>query len=246
MSVRLDANNTVPLYEQMRILIQEQIGTHVLHSGERLPSEAELCEKYDVSRVTVRRALDELVAEGYLERKQGKGTFVAEPKSSVLMRPFNDMSGGFTDSQRYGGVKHTHVISKKEYASNPLEWETLGLARGDSVYVILRVMYLDDMPLMLDREVYPVGRFPGFFEQIRDDMSTYQLLREQFGVKTLRARKELGIAYATDEQAKLLRCATGAPLFRMFKRVSDQDERPVHISNLYYPADRIVFTDEGE
>ncbi len=244
--MKLDMNSMSPLYAQMKILLQEQIATHVLSPGERLPSEAALCEKYEVSRVTVRRALDELVDEGELVRKQGKGTFVAAKKASVRMRSFNSMSGGFSDSQSFTSSKGIRVISKKEYESNPLEWETLGLRKGDRVLVLLRLMLLDGEPFMIDRAVYPAQRFPGFFDKVVDDVSTYKILREQYGVEALYTFKALGIAYATDEQAKLLRCQPGAALFRMFKRVRDQDGAPVHISNLYYPADRIVFTDEGE
>ena len=69
----LDNNNAVPLYEQMMMMLRERLDNHVLDAGEKLPSEAELCKSYGVSRITVRRAIDELVEEGYLEKKQGKG-----------------------------------------------------------------------------------------------------------------------------------------------------------------------------
>ena len=80
---QLDTNNAVPLYEQLRVALRERLDSGVLDPGERLPSEAELCRKYGVSRITVRRAVDELVEEGILERRQGKGTFVA-PKRAVV------------------------------------------------------------------------------------------------------------------------------------------------------------------
>ena len=67
----LDNNNAVPLYEQMMMMLRERLENHVLDAGEKLPSEAELCKSYGVSRITVRRAIDELVEEGYLEKKQG-------------------------------------------------------------------------------------------------------------------------------------------------------------------------------
>ena len=80
---RLDKESAVPLYEQLKLSLSKKIEEHVLQEGERLPSEAELCAEFDVSRITVRRAVDELVEEGVLERRQGKGTFVASSRMSV-------------------------------------------------------------------------------------------------------------------------------------------------------------------
>ncbi len=245
--MKLDGNSAVPLYEQMKIQLQEQIAAHIYAAGDRLPAETELCEKYGVSRVTLRRAMDELVAEGVLERKQGKGTFVAVRKSRLIFRSFGSMGGGFSDAQYpESTVKHTAVISKKEYVCNALEQEALGLNKGDRVMVLLRLMSLDGQPLMLDRSVYPISRFPGLFDYVKDDVSTYSVFREVYGIRKMHSTKELSLAYATDEQAKLLECATAAPLFRIFKQVRDDEGAPVHLSNLYYVAERIVFTDEGD
>lgn len=244
--MKLDGNSAVPLYEQMKIQLQEQIAAQIYAAGDRLPAEKELCEKYGVSRITLRRAVDELVAEGILERKQGKGTFVAAQKSRLFFRSFGSMGGGFTDSQYPENVqKEIIVISKKEYICNTLEQEALHLTKGDRVMVLLRLMKLDGQPLMLDRSVYPIARFPGLFDRIKDGVSTYALFRELFGINKMRCTKELSLAYATDEQAKLLCCIPAAPLFRIFKQVRDDKDKPVHLSNLYYVAERIVFTDDG-
>ncbi len=241
--MKLDANNAVPLYEQLKITLQAQLETQVYAPGERLPAEAELCNKYGVSRVTVRRALDDLVSDGILERKQGKGTFVAQAKFRSRMRPLNSMGGGFTDTEYPGDtVKHTRVISKKEYKCNAMEQKALNLSPEDKIQVFQRLMIVDGEPLSIDRSTYPAARFPGLFDQVRDDVSTYRILREQFGIKRMTASKELGLAYATEEQAGLLNCPVGAPLFRMFKRVKDENGKPVHLSNLYFVAERIVFT----
>ena len=113
---RLDKESAVPLYEQLKLSLSKKIEEHVLQEGERLPSEAELCAEFDVSRITVRRAVDELVEEGVLERRQGKGTFVASSRMSVQMMPMNEVVQGFYT--RDTGRKQTHVISKKEYVAN--------------------------------------------------------------------------------------------------------------------------------
>ena len=116
--MKLDAKTPIPLYEQLKNLLLSQISSGVYSIGERLPAEAELCSKYEVSRVTVRRALDDLVADGALERRQGKGTYVAPIKSHIQMKAFDTSAKGFMGSSVPGTVKHTRVISKKEYVCN--------------------------------------------------------------------------------------------------------------------------------
>lgn len=243
--MKLDAQNPVPLYEQLKILLQSQISTGVYSAGEKLPAESDLCTKYEVSRVTVRRALDDLVADGILDRKQGKGTFVASEKSQIVLKAFDPNAKGFMGSLFPGSVKHTRVISKKEYTCNAMEQEALRLQENDKVQVYLRLMILDEVPFYLDRATYPADRFPGMFEQVRDDVSTYGLLREQYGIVEMKTSREIRLTYATEEQAFLLNCPVGSALFRMFKKVRDKNGDPVHLSYTYFVADRVVFTSES-
>ena len=242
--VKLDVNTPVPLYEQLKNLLQSQISTGIYSSGEKLPAEAELCAKYEVSRVTVRRALDDLVADGALERKQGKGTYVAPLKSQIQLKAFDTSAKGFMGSSVPGTIKHTKVISKKEYICNAMEREVLKLKENDRVYVYLRLMILDGVPFYLDRAIYPADRFANMFSQVQDDVSTYQILSQQYGVNEMQTSREIRLTYATDEQAQLLDCPLGAPLFRMFKKVRDKNNVPVHLSYTYFVADRVVFTSE--
>ena len=122
----LDNNNAVPLYEQMMMMFRERLDNHVLDAGEKLPSEAELCKSYGVSRITVRRAIDELVEEGYLEKKQGKGTFVTQKRAAVPVMSISEhpadtgrIAGGCTASSsakrntRRTGMSRKCSISKR-------------------------------------------------------------------------------------------------------------------------------------
>ena len=243
----LDNNNAVPLYEQMITLLRDHLDNHVIAAGERLPSEAELCKKYGVSRITVRRAIDELVEEGYLERKQGKGTFVTQKRAAVSVMSLEDhATEGF--SSRYGKETnrlHSIVVSKKEYKANKNERALLGLDEDDHVLILTRLMVVDEKPWMIDRATYSAKRYPGFFEQIEDGVSTYKLMREKYDVHMSRARREITLAYATNEQAKLLECAPSAPLFKTFKVVYDEQDQPVHLSSTYSQAENVVLTIEN-
>ncbi|MDY5350148.1 MAG: GntR family transcriptional regulator [Candidatus Ventricola sp.] len=241
---RLDKESAVPLYEQLKLSLSKKIEEHVLQEGERLPSEAELCAEFDVSRITVRRAVDELVEEGVLERRQGKGTFVASSRMSVQMMPMNEVVQGFYT--RDTGRKQTHVISKKEYVANQHEREALALQEGDAVYVFTRQMMVDGNICMLDRSTFPAGRFPGLFDRVTDNMSTYRLLEQEYGVVMYCVHKEISHTYASAEQAKWLDCAVGTPLFRMYKVVRDPQGVPIHMSSSYMKADSVIFVTDNE
>ena len=95
----LDTRNVVPLYEQIESDIREKIRTKIYAAGEQIPTEMELCKMYGVSRITVRRALDDLIVEGLLERRHGKGTFVALRRSKVVWVSLdgNSFTYGFSD-----------------------------------------------------------------------------------------------------------------------------------------------------
>ena len=236
-----------PKYVQIEDHIISEIRNGRLKTGDRIPSEAELVRMFGVSRITVRRAIDELVEEGYLEKKQGKGTFVTQKRAAVpVMSISENATVGF--SGRYGqdsGRLHSIVISKKEYKANRHEQKMLNLEEGDEVLVLTRLMILDDKPWMIDRATYSAKRYPGFLEQIEDGVSTYNIMCEQYGVRMRRAYREITLAYATNEQAKMLGCAPSAPLFKTFKVVYDEQGLPVHMSSTYTQADNVVLTVEN-
>ena len=243
----LDNTIAVPLYEQLTTTLRERIDTHVFNFGEKIPSEAELCQKYGVSRITVRRAIDELVEEGYLERKQGKGTFVAQKRSPVTIMSFGEnVTEGFSSryNSKIGRVKGI-IVSKKEYVANKNEQSLLNLSEGDNVLILTRLMVLDGKPWMIDRATYPAKRFPGFFDVITDGVSTYQVMREAYHVHMSKAHREITLAQATTEQGKLLGCPPSTPLFRIFKVVYDDQNNPVHLSATYSQAENVVLKVEN-
>ena len=238
---RLNGNNIVPLYEQLKIELNERIENKILEEGQKLPSEAELCKSYGVSRITVRRAVDELVEEGVLERRQGKGTFVACKRTPLAMMTVDGL--GFSD--RLHSRRKSIVISKKEYQATKHECEILHLDKDDTVYVFTRQIMLDGKPWMIDRCIYPAKRYHGFYEKVKDDVSTYQILREDYHVIMKRAHKEISLTFATNEQAKILECQPGTPLFKVYKIVYDEKDMPVHISTTYSNAQHVVFVLES-
>ena len=129
--MKLDESNSIPLYLQLKNTIKDLINSGEIQKGDRIPSEFELCKKYNVSRITVRNALSELESEGYLIKKQGKGTFVTKPK---IFRPLED-TVGFTESCKNAGVDSTSIVLKKEILPLTQQYQNdLQLEKHDKIF----------------------------------------------------------------------------------------------------------------
>ena len=234
----LEVNHATPLYEQLEIAIRNDITNGVYSYGERMPSETELGEHYGVSRITVRRAVQELEEEGMLERKQGKGTFVRHVKVESKM----DSIQGFTDSLSGSGHKVSRVIHANQIVPAE-EWvaEALHLEKQAPVIQLKRTLYGDGEPMMYDECYYPCARFPGMLEKIDETVSTYHLIKEVYGVAQPRARKCFSVEIADTKISNYLGCAVGDPLFSIFKVTFDDKDQPVHISKTLVLASRSTY-----
>lgn len=223
----LQLNTATPLYEQLQIAIHNDIVSGIYPMGARMPSEAELGEHYGISRITVRRAMQELEKAGMLERKQGKGTFVCHSKI------MNNMASimGFTDSVSRVGRKVSRVIhSKKLIPASKWVADLLQIPCGAQVFELKRTMYSDDAPVLYDECYYPCSRFPDMINQIHEDVSTYRLIKEVYGIPMPRAHKRFNVEIADIAMSEYLSCEPGAPLFSILKLTYDDKDVPVQIS----------------
>ena len=232
---KLEAESFSPLYHQLMLRISADIEKGNYPVGSRIPPEHQLEETYHVSRVTVRRALAELTAEGLLERKQGKGTFVSIPRITRDMRnihPFNDTC------RRNGFAPGTRVIHMKEIPADEEDCEQLNLKRGDRVLEILRVRTADGVPVVLEKNHFSMAY--AYLEDADLNGSLYAVLRE-YGVEPWQAVHDLSICRATHEQAELLETETGEPLMALHEVIYDQRGRPLHNSHQLIRGDRYTF-----
>ncbi|WP_312641089.1 GntR family transcriptional regulator [Hydrogenoanaerobacterium sp.] len=234
----LEANHATPLYEQLQIAIKNDIMSGVYSLGERMPSEAELGEHYGISRITVRRAVQELEKEGMLERKQGKGTFVKHSKFENKI----DSILGFTDTLNRMGRKVVRVIhSKKIVPAEDWVADALKIEKDSSIIELKRTMYDDNQPILYDECYYPCERFPGMFDMISENISTYQLIKEVYGVHLPRAHKRFNVEIADVMVSQRLHCSPGDPLFSIFKLTFDEKDKPVQISKSLVLASRATY-----
>ena len=221
MGADLNYNSSVPLYAQIVELIQQDIETGVFNQTGRLPTEGELAEQYQVSRITIRRAVDELVGQKLVEKKQGKGTFLCAPK---MTRRVDSGPISFTEMCAANGLSaHAKILEAGIVAPDS------ALKAGEPAVRIRRLRYAGERPLVLEDNFYPLEYACLLSIDLEKD-STYRYLREEKGIELQRTSMRLTIVRADSKLAKLLQVPKNAPQLEMKGRVVRLDGQTVHSS----------------
>src|SRR5712691_771373 len=142
----LDPGNSQPLYQQLQRALREAIEKRLLAPDDALPAERQIASELAVSRITVRKALDGLVEEGLLVRRQGSGNFVA----SRIEKNFAKLTSFSEDMRSRGRNPHSVWLKRSEGAVSPEEALTLRLSPGAAVYRFHRLRFADDAPMCLE------------------------------------------------------------------------------------------------
>ena len=232
---KLQPESSSPLYHQLMQRLSEDIERGTYPVGTRIPPEHQLEELYRVSRVTVRRALAELTAEGLLEKKQGKGTFVSTPRISQDLKSIHSFHDACKQNGFQGGTIVVHV---RETGANGEDIRELNLREGDRVLDILRVRTADGVPVVLEENHFSMAY--SYLENENLAGSLYAILRD-YGVEPKQASHDISMVFASEKQAELLNVEPGAPLMRLHEVVYDQKGRPLHNSLQLIRGDRFVF-----
>jgi GntR family transcriptional regulator len=219
------------LHDALAALIRD------LPAGSGMPTERELCERFAVSRGTVRQALDHLEAEQRILRHQGRGTFVAGPKMDHLLELTSHTayfrSRGMEPGSRLIGV--TRVPAEADVAA------MLAQAEGEEILRIERVRLANDEPLALEVLHLGAKRFDGIAAALGESQSLYELLRARFGVELAWAEETIEAASSPEREASLLGIPNGAPVLVLCRQSFDAIGRPVEFVRSLYRADRFRF-----
>ena len=224
-----------PKYYTVKRHLLETIAS--LPPGSAVPTERELATELSTSRTTVRQALVDLVAEGRLVRRQGAGTFIADPKVTwpLHLTSFTEAAAanGFAASTRLLAV--TRMRAEAEVASR------LGLVTGAAVIRIERLRMADERPMAVETSHLSAARFPNLTRHIRRYQSLYELLREIYDVVPVRAEELIATAPASPQEAALLGTETGAPMLVLGRHSRDAAGEPVEWVTSWYRGDRVTF-----
>lgn len=223
------AKKTTNLYQQLQDWVRQAIASGELAPTAAIPTERELAEKFDVSRITVRKALDGLVYEGLLTRRQGAGTFVA----TRVEKTYSKMSSFTEDMISRGRVPSSKWLSRTSGLVNPEEALTMGLSPGTLVYRFNRMRFADGVSMGLDYATVPGDCLPSL-EAVGD--SLYDAL-EKNGTRPIRALQRLRAVAFNAEQAKLLDIPEGSPGLLIERRGFLANGRPAEFTQSYYRGD---------
>jgi GntR family transcriptional regulator len=210
---QLDRKSPIPLYRQLKSLLEEQIVQGILEPGTSLPSERQLCESFDVSRTTVREALRELDRDGLIRTVPGRATFVTSPRSEVTI---NVSLIGFSGDVQRQGMGSSSVLLEAEVITSPSPQliEHLKLRPYDEVVKIERLRFVNNLPLAL-HVVYLNHRLcPHILHHNLADGSLFSLLRNEYGLNMTHAEEQVHADLANQREIDLLDLSYPAAVLR--------------------------------
>jgi len=231
----------VPLYVQIADSLLDRIESGRLHAGDRLPPERELSEGLGVNRLTLRRALRVLESQGLLIRRQGSGTYVADPK---IERQAGRLISFTRGMERRGFSPGARIVCLEEQPVGASLAVVLHLPMHAPVYDLLRLRLLNDVPAMLEHYVMSVRRFPDLARFDLEHRSMYEVMETEYGVSIRRAKQSLEPVVASEFEAELLGVDPGASLMLERRLAYDQNDQPVEHGRDLYRGDRFRFVTE--
>ncbi|HEY2674161.1 MAG TPA: GntR family transcriptional regulator [Rugosimonospora sp.] len=224
-----------PLWIQAVNLVKEEIANGSLRPGMRLPPERELCLQLNISRVTLRKALSELVREGMVNSSHGRGWYVsgAPPRKEWpnSLESFTETAG------RMGLVASSQVLRAETVAATLDEAEELSIAPGTAMFHLERVRLLSGVPIALDLTRIPLALAPDLPVTDFSSASFYEMV-SRAGVEMRRADSTIEARPADAEVAGHLDLAVGKPVLVMRQLVVDDADRPLFASTIQYNGER--------
>ena len=225
----MEQDGLLPLYEQVRRKILSEIEAGRLAEGSFLPPELELCATYGVSRITLRRAVGELCAEGRLVRQQGRGTLVAPRKMQQTIS-----LSGFSEVVEGQGRRAGHrILERSDDVDAPAIAERLGASR---LVRFVRLLEVDGRPMTLESLYFDAARFAAALAPVEAGQSFFATLRSAYGIALAGAERLIDVGFARAPEAAELGVSATEPVYRIEKTVFDGEGRALALSQLVTPC----------
>jgi GntR family transcriptional regulator len=221
-----------PKGEQLRSILEDLIGA--LKPGDPLPSERELAERFDVARMTVRSEITRLASEGLVERVQGRGTFVAEPRVAQAAA-----LSSFTEDMRARGLlAGSRILGQETVPADGLVARRLEVEPGTPVVRVRRVRSADGEPMALEEAFLSAERFGGLAEEDLEGASLFDVLETRYGARFPAADQRVFAVEIVGEDANVLHVAPGRAGLKFHTILLDSDERPLAYAWSLFRGDR--------
>jgi GntR family transcriptional regulator len=236
----IDPANIIPKYYQLANILRKKVENDDFKAHDAIPSERQLEEQYNLSRPTIRQAIDLLERQGYLYRVHGKGTFVSPPK---LQKGILELTSFSEDMRSRGLTPGQRILEFGMEKAQGLVARQLGLTEGvDEVLRIKRLRFGDETPIGLQDSYLhlPAGQTITR-EEIEEHGSIYAILQEKFGLFPTEADETLEVTLATPVEADLLEVPEGSPLLLNERTLWSQNRQAIEFVKILYRGDRYKY-----
>lgn len=238
---KINHDSPVPLYFQLKEIITDGINNGEWGIGDLIPSENQLCKTYSVSRNTAQRALDELVHEGILTRRQGVGTFVTAPRIEQALSEFYS----FTDAVIAHGHKHSvKVLSVSIEKASAKQAKALNLEIGEPIVMLTRLRYVNDVPFILETSFIPEKMAPGLESYDFESVSLYKTLTNSYRIYVTKAREFFEPVLINKMESQLLKVDEGTPAILLERVAYSSNDEVVEFCRSIIPGGKCRFFTE--
>jgi len=214
MDYKIDKTTPIPYYYQIQLKIKEALKKGELKPEQFIPPERDLSEEFDVSRITIRKALEGLSVEGVIKRIKGKGAIIAKPKIEGQL--FNRLIGTYQDLEDKGFKITDKILDFKIIESSESVTKELNLLSREKVYRLERIRFLDDEPYHYSKTFIPQKICPDFDYNILIKKSLINVLEKKYRLKIYKVRRLLEAGIASKEESDLFKIKIGSPILTFY------------------------------
>lgn len=221
-----------PLYVKLKNMIEQAMKDGRLKHGDALPAERDIADAAAISRVTVRKAIDDLVDQGLLVRRRGSGTFVSKPVPR-MQQSLTRLTSFSEDMRRRGMTAGSRWLDRGLFHPTPEETMTLGLSGNARVARLVRLRTANDMPIALERTSLPDDILP---DPDAVENSLYQALSGR-RIQPVRANQRISAVLLKEEETELLGVPTGSAALSVQRIAYLDSGRVMEVSTALYRSD---------
>lgn len=234
----IDKESPVPYYHQLKMYLLSEIESGSWLAQQKLPSETEFCEHFDISRTVVRQAIKELQNQGHLTTEKGRGTFIAIPKITTGF--VQNLVGFYEDFTKRGFKVTTHIEKQKVEPVSPRIAEVLRIVKGEPVIMLSRIRKLNGEPSVYVSTYIPQKLCPQLLHTDLENKSLYTFL-EKCGLEIHKGHRYIGVSLANEHEASLLNIKVGSTLIELDSVTYLKDGRPLEYFHALHRGDRTRF-----
>ncbi|MGG1679336.1 GntR family transcriptional regulator [Neobacillus sp. NRS-1170] len=236
-----DEEDQVPFYKQLKGKILDDIESGKLKHGDKLPSERELAEQFQISRMTARHTLSVLEREGVVERRVGAGTFITNNKIVMDFITFNSFTKNMLNK---GFIPSTKVLSIGKTEAKPHIARKLNVPIGETLITLKRLRSVNEMPVAIEESFISEKLCPNLEQFIFDNASLYQILEDQYGIVLVKAKEQMQVTFSEESDSKLLKIRSESPCIYQESVAYDHHDQEIEFSISLTRSDIVRFYSE--